>query len=67
MKATGIIAAGDLSLREATELARGSVLTADSITFAASLTSGGPATIVLTLGELAITDALSIIGPARAC
>ena len=55
--------AGDMSLREATELARGSVLTADTITFAASLTSGGPASILLMLGELAITDALSIIGP----
>ena len=32
---TVTIRAGDLSLREATELARGSVLTADSITFAA--------------------------------
>ena len=61
----GDYSAGDLSLREATELARGSVLTADSITFAASLTSGGPASIVLTLGELAITDALSIIGPGQ--
>ena len=54
---------GDMSLREATELARGSVVTAESITFAAALTSGGPATTLLTLGELAITDALSIIGP----
>ena len=59
----GDYSSGDLSLREATELARGSVLTAESITFAAALTSGGPATIMLTLGELAITDALSIIGP----
>ena len=59
----GNYSAGDLSLREATELARGSVLTDDSITFAASLTSGGPASILLVLGELAITDALSIIGP----
>jgi predicted outer membrane repeat protein len=59
----GNYSAGDLSLREATELARGSVLTSDTITFAASLTSGGPATILLVLGELGITDALSIIGP----
>jgi hypothetical protein len=59
----GDYSSGDMSLREATELARGSVLTAESITFATALTSGGPATIMLTLGELAITDALSIIGP----
>ena len=55
--------AGDLSLREAISLANGS-LGANTITFAASLTSGGPATINLTsLGDLAITDSLTINGP----
>jgi hypothetical protein len=53
---------GLTSLREAlfaTNLVGG----ADTIEFAASLTSGGPATITLTQGELAITDALTINGP----
>ncbi len=56
----GDYSAGDLSLREAIGLAVGSVGT---ITFAASLTSGGPATILLTMGELATTDDLTINGP----
>ena len=47
--------AGDLSLREALSLANGSS-GANTITFAAALTSGGPATILLTRGELAIRD-----------
>ena len=53
---------GVTSLREAifaTNLVGG----ADTIDFAASLTSGGPATILLTQGELAITDSLTINGP----
>jgi hypothetical protein len=53
---------GLTSLREAittTNLASG----ADTIEFAASLTSGGPAAITLTQGELKITDSLAIIGP----
>jgi hypothetical protein len=53
---------GVTSLREAifaTNLVGG----ADTIQFAAALTSGGPATLILTQGELKITDALSIIGP----
>ena len=54
--------AGDLSLREAIGLANGS-LVANTITFAASLTSGGAATIPLTLGELRIVEALTINGP----
>ena len=57
---------GVTSLREAifaTNLVGG----ADTIEFAAALTSGGPATITLTQGELAITDALAINGPARTC
>ena len=57
---------GVTSLREAifaTNLVGG----ADTIEFAAALTSGGPATILLTQGELAITDSLTINGPARTC
>ena len=54
--------AGDLSLREAITLANGSI-GANTIMFAASLTSGGPATILLTQGELKITDTLAINGP----
>ena len=52
---------GDRSLREVIGVAHGSV-GAETITFAASLTSGGPATILLTQGELAIRDSLSISG-----
>ena len=53
---------GVTSLREAifaTNLVGG----ADTIEFAAALTSGGPATLTLTKGELKITDALVINGP----
>ena len=53
---------GVTSLREAifaTNLVGG----ADTIEFAAALTSGGPATLTLTQGELPITDALAINGP----
>jgi hypothetical protein len=53
---------GDRSLREAIGVAIGGV-GAETITFAAALTSGGPATILLTLGELAIRDDLTINGP----
>jgi CSLREA domain-containing protein len=53
---------GDLSLREAISVANNSV-GLDTITFAASLTSGGPATILLTLGELVVFDSLTIQGP----
>jgi hypothetical protein len=53
---------GDLSLREAIGLANGSV-GADTVAFAASLTSGGPAEILLTQGELRIVEALTINGP----
>ena len=57
--------AGDLSLREAISLANGGS-GANTIAFAASLTGGGPATINLTsLGELAITDSLTINGLAQ--
>src|SRR4249919_2466354 len=53
---------GLTSLREAifaTNLVGG----ADTINFAPSLTAGGPATILLTQGELKITDDLTITGP----
>ncbi len=53
---------GMTSLREAV-FATNTVPGADTIDFAASLTSGGPATILLTQGELAITDSLTINGP----
>ena len=54
--------AGDRSLREVISLAHGSS-GAETITFAAALMSGGPATILLTQGELAIRDSLTIDGP----
>ena len=53
---------GLTSLREAifaTNLVGGP----DTIDFAAGLTAGGPATILLTQGELRITDSLTITGP----
>jgi hypothetical protein len=52
----------DLSLREAIELAN-LYPGADTIHFDPALTASGPAKIDLTLGELAITDALAIDGP----
>ena len=56
---------GDLSLREAIELANASDYegVVDTIRFDPALTAGGPATILLTHGELAITDSLTIDGP----
>jgi CSLREA domain-containing protein len=56
---------GDLSLREAIELANASQYdgVVDTIRFDPSLTAGGPATILLTHGELKITDSLAIAGP----
>ena len=59
----GNYAAGDFSLRQAIGLANGSI-GANTITFAASLTSGGAVGIFLTKGELAISDAVMINGPA---
>jgi hypothetical protein len=53
---------GDLSLREAILLAN-TYLSVDTISFSSTLTAAGPATIVLTMGELAITDSLTINGP----
>ena len=53
---------GVTSLREAI-FAANLVPGADTINFAPTLTAGGPAKILLTSGELAITDALTIDGP----
>ena len=60
----GNYSAGDLSLREAIGLANGSIGT-NTITFAASLFTGGPASIVLRLGELGITESVTINGPGQ--
>jgi hypothetical protein len=54
---------GQLSLREAIQLSNWSLDVPEVITFAAALTSGGPATIVLTNGELAIRDSVVVLGP----
>ena len=54
--------AGHLSLREAIDLADGSIGN-DTISFAAALTAGGPATIQLVQGELVIGESLTISGP----
>jgi CSLREA domain-containing protein len=53
---------GQTSLREAI-FAANTVPGADTIEFAPSLIASGPAKIVLTQGELKVTDSLSIIGP----
>jgi CSLREA domain-containing protein len=53
---------GDLSLREAIDLANGSI-GADTISFADALTSGEPITILLTRGHLVIAESLTINGP----
>ena len=58
-EADGSLVDGDISLRDAIALAPN----AETIDFAPALTSGGPATIQLTLGELAIKRKLSIAGP----
>ena len=60
----GNYSAGDLSLREAIGLANGSIGT-NTITFAPSLFTGGPASIVLRLGELGITESVTINGPGQ--
>ena len=62
----GNYARGDLSLREAIELAN-LYPGADTIHFDPALTAGGPAKILLTQGELKITDSLTIDGPGRIC
>ncbi len=53
---------GVTSLREAI-FATNTVPGADTIEFAPALTAGGPARILLTQGEFAITDSLTIEGP----
>jgi CSLREA domain-containing protein len=53
------IAVGGISLRDAIAAAS----PGDTINFAPSLTAAGPATILLTHGELAITKSLAINGP----
>jgi parallel beta-helix repeat protein/predicted outer membrane repeat protein len=53
---------GDLSLREAIELANNS-FGRDTISFDTAGVFGAAQTILLTMGELAITDALTIDGP----
>jgi CSLREA domain-containing protein len=58
----GDYSAGDFSLREAIEFAN-SHAGHDTIVFSGTLTELGPASIVLSLGELQITDALTIRGP----
>ena len=52
----------DFSLREAIDFAN-THAGHDTINFSPDLTSVGPATIVLTMGELAINDAMAIDGP----
>ena len=59
----GDYSAGDRSLREAIGLVDGGFGSEGTITFAASLTSGGPASILLALGELPIAADLTINGP----
>ena len=61
----GNYSAGDMSLREAIGLANGSAGT-NTITFASALTSGGPAAILLTLGEFQIRETLILTGPGAA-
>jgi hypothetical protein len=58
----GDYSSGDFSLREAVEIANLNP-DADTISFAPALTADGPATILLTQGELLITDSLTITGP----
>jgi predicted outer membrane repeat protein len=57
----GNYAVGDLSLREAILLAN-TYPSVDTIQFAPALTAGGPATILLTMGELSITDSTTMEG-----
>ena len=58
----GDLSPGDFSLREAIDFAN-TRAGHDTIEFSPALTAGGPATILLTHGELAITDAVTINGP----
>ncbi len=57
-----------MTLRDAIAIANGDTIssgntTGDTITFASSLTSGGPATITLTQGQLNFTNTMTIAGP----
>src|SRR5262245_64084358 len=58
-EADGSLADGDISLRDAIALAPAGA----TIDFASPLTAGGPATVHLTLGEIAVKRKLSIVGP----
>jgi hypothetical protein len=58
----GDYARGDVSLREAIELANAQV-GADVIVFDPKLFAAGSGTILLTHGQLALTDSLTITGP----
>ena len=58
----GDYSAGDFSLREAIAIANANP-GSDTIEFAPELMAAGPATILLTHGELLITDAVTINGP----
>ncbi len=55
---------GVTSLREAIELAN-ATRNADEITFADALTNAGPGKILLTRGELLVTESLRITGPGQ--
>ena len=59
------LADGKLSLREAI-FATNTVPGPDTVEFDPALSAAGPATILLTQGEMAITDALTIAGPGAA-
>ena len=58
----GDYSSGDFSLREAIEIANLNP-DEDTISFASSLTTAGPATILLTMGEMEITDSVKLSGP----
>ncbi len=58
----GNFSEGNFSLREAIELANTTPGT-NAISFASALTQNGPATITLALGQLNITDDVTITGP----
>jgi len=58
----GTVAKGDLSLREALEIASGSVESVDTITFDPAV-FGSKQTIILTAGEIAIAGPVLVQGP----